>query len=175
MLSALAQCKVIRLSLCYALASLQLSLTACEPKAEVQLEGGTPPAFSITGMGKLWFVSVGEYTDDRSLKPSDRWRELWRIEPETPQSGKDPAELAKLTYGIVPAGYRQLTPARGEAPQLIPGKDYTFEVKTDWGMPATGDFEIRDGKAVRIKSVGMCLRESNGKTTEVPCEDTDPQ
>ena len=152
-----------------------LSSIACEHKTEAKLEGGNPPVFSVwAGTGELWFVSIGEYRLDKSLKPSERSLELWRIEPAMDSSGRRSGkytwELGTITYGVVPEGYAQRVPSHGIPPALVSGKFYTYSFKTNSGMPADGEFEIRDNKAVPIKlNVGCYEVEDDGTEIEVPC------
>ena len=153
---------------------LSLSSIACERKTEAKLEGGNPPVFSVwAGTGHLWFASIGEYRSDKSLKPSERWHELWRVEPTVDGSGQRTGkytwELGTMTYGVVPEGYAQRVPFQGVPPPLVPGKSYTYSFKTDNGMPADGQFEIRDNNAVPIKLNVGCYEEKDGREIESPC------
>ena len=153
---------------------LVASSTACERKTEAKLEGGNPPVFSVwAGTGELWFASIGEYRPDKSLKPSQRWHELWRIEPAMDSSGRRTGkytwELSTISYGVVPEGYAQRVPSQGIPPALVPGKSYTYSFKTDSGMPADGQFEIRDNKAVPVILSFGCYEEKDGKEIDVPC------
>ena len=151
---------------------------ACEFRTEAKLEGGNPPTFSIwSGTGKLWFASIGEYRPDKSLKPSQRWQELWSVQPARDSSGqslgRSPSDIGQITYGVVPEGYIQANPRSGPPPPLVPGKQYTYSFKSDGGMPADGDFEIRDGGAVPLKIVHDCYHEKDGKEIETPCYQPD--
>jgi hypothetical protein len=158
----------------WALLLLLFQQAACERPTKAKLEGGNPPVFSVSaGTGELWFASIGEYRSDKSLKPSQRLHELWRIEPAMDslgeRKGKYTWEIGTITYGLVPEGYAQRVPSQGIPPALVPGKSYTYLFKTDNGMPAVGQFEIRDNKAVPIKLNVDCYEEKDGKEIEGPC------
>ena len=165
-----------RLFIAALVAACLLSFSSCESKTDAKLEGGNPPVFSIgSGTGRLWFFHVSEYRDDKSLKPSERSREVWSVQAGRDSSGNDlgkyTSEIGKITYGIVPEGYTQVYPATGIAPPLIEGRYYVYLFKTENGMPAVGEFEIRGGQAVTIKIPHDCYYVENGKEIEAPCYD----
>jgi len=150
-----------------------LLLCACEPAMQAKVEGGSPVVFTIwSGTGKLWMISVTEYTDDKSLKPSQRDHEIWRVNADTPSSASYPSTIGKITYGIVPRGYHQSVPASGTPPPMVAGKYYSYFIASENGMPARADFEIRNGNAVVAKIQRPCSYfESNGKEIEIPCKE----
>jgi hypothetical protein len=158
---------------------LLLSLTACERRTEARLEGGNPPVFSIgAGTGNVWFISIGEYEMDKSLNTTRSWHELWRVEPGKDKSGQPSGKptwsIGKVTYGVAPEGYAQFVPAKGLPPTLSPDKYYSYEIKTDNGMPASGDFVILDGIAVKAKINHTCISDDGKEKVEAPCsEDND--
>lgn len=139
---------------------------------QAKVEGGNPPVFTIwSGTGKLWMVSVTEYRDDKSLKPSQRDHEIWRVDADTRESAAYPSTIEKITYGVVPRGYHQSVPASGAPPLMVVGKYYSYFIGSENGMPARGDFEIRNGNAVVAKIQRPCSRfESNGNEIEIPCD-----
>src|SRR6185437_3087750 len=154
-----------------------LAFSSCEFNAEARLEGGNPPVFSVwSGSGKLWFFFISEYRPDKSLKSSERFRELWSVQATQDNSGnllgKYTSEIDKISYGTVPEGYRQGRPATGSTPPLVEGKYYYYSFKTENGMPADGDFEIRGGQAVSVKRQHDCYYLEDGKEIDVPCGDS---
>jgi hypothetical protein len=66
------------------------------------------------------------FTDCRVLdvggEEGGNGREVWRVTTIEPG-----AALAKLDYGKTPAGYAQVTPQLGRAPELRSGVDYRAE------------------------------------------------
>lgn len=86
--------------------------------------------------------------------------------------GKYTSEIAKITYGIVPEGYKQVVPASGPPPQLVEGRYYSYSFKTENGMPADGDFEIHGGQAVSVKRAYGCYYIKDGREIETPCGDS---
>lgn len=141
---------------------------------QAKVEGSNPPVFAIwSGTGKLWMVSVTEYLDDKSLKPSQRDHEIWRVDADGTDSAQYPSSIGKITYGLVPRGYHQSVPADDSPPALVAGKYYSYFIASENGMPARGDFEIRNGNAVVGNIQRPCSRfESNGNEIEIPCENT---
>ena len=147
-----------------------LLLCSCERATRAKVEGGNPPIFVIwAGTGRFWHISITEYLDDKSLKPSQRSRELWRVDANRRDSAKYPSTIGKIVYGIVPAGYHQLVPSSGAPPALLPGKSYSYRIASENGMPAIGDFEIRNGVAVSVKREYACYYVEDGKEIEIPC------
>lgn len=92
---------------------------ACEVDMTVSLDGDNPPTFSLAGSGNLMFFSVMEVppeTQQQSIqRSSDNNRLLWKIEPSKDSVDKIRA-LPPITYGIVPAGFKQVFPADGSSP-----------------------------------------------------------
>jgi len=141
---------------------------------QAKVEGGNPPVFTIwSGTGKFWIISVTEYIDDKSLKPSQRDHEIWRVDPDSASSASYPSTIGKITYGIVPRGYHQSVPANGAPPPLVAGKYYSYFIGSENGMHARGDFEIRNGNAVVANIQRPCYYiERDGKEIEHPCDNT---
>jgi hypothetical protein len=148
-----------------------LSMASCEPGIKAKVECGNPPAFVISsGTGRFWHISVVEYVPDKSLKPSERSRELWRVDAKGRELARYSGEIGKVTYGVVPQGYKQIVPASGGSPPpLVHGKYYSYYITSENGMPATGDFEIRDGVAVVTKIDRGCTEFRGGEELDVPC------
>jgi hypothetical protein len=141
---------------------------------KAKIEGGNPPIFSIwSGTGKFWMISITEYVDDKSLKPSKRDREIWRVDANAPESADYPSTIGRITYGTVPRGYHQSVPASGTPPPLVAGKYYSYFIASENGMPARGDFELLNGNAVGAKIQRPCSYfEPNGNEIEIPCDNS---
>jgi len=149
-----------------------LLLSSCEPAMQAKIEGGNPPVFEVwSGTGKLWTISVTEYVDDKSLKPSKRDREIWRVDADGRQSASYASKIGRITYGIVPHGYHQSVPATGPPLALLAGKSYSYFIKSENGTPARGDFKIQDGNAVVTQIQRPCSYfDRSGNEVEIPCE-----
>ena len=101
---------------------LLLSISACERRTRVRLEGGNPPTFILSGSGVLGGLVIDGPQPERFRSPSDKENILWEIEPER-MPGKLVEELHSVTYGVIPDGYKQTIPGHGESPPpLIPEK-----------------------------------------------------
>lgn len=120
----------------------------------MRLEGENPPRFVLSGSGRLGTVIVfgPEQEPIAESDPGDDTFALWEIEPDKKgEGGAMPVEeLAVVTYGVVPAGYKQIKPKNGPPPDLLPGKRYRYWFVTVNAPHAAGYFEIRDGKAVPV-------------------------
>ena len=78
-------------------------------------------------------------------------------------------EIGKITYGVVPNGYRQKFPASGEAQRLVPGRYYSFEFSTVNAPHAWGYFVIRNDKVEIANIHANCIHEKDGKQFKGPC------
>jgi hypothetical protein len=148
--------------------------SSCEPAMQAKIEGGNPPVFTIwSGTGKFWMISITEYVDDTSLTASKRDHEIWRVNANSPESAVYPSSIGKISYGTVPRGYHQSVPASGSPPPLLAGKYYSYFITSENGMPARGDFEIRNGKAVVARIQRPCSYfDRNGNEVKIPCDRT---
>lgn len=148
-----------------------LSLSCGERRTEVRLEGTNPPVFVMSGSGNLVEFRVTTRIDDNALPLSKRSKVIWRIVPKT-RDGERVERIGSITYGVVPAGYKQAVPDNGESPPLLaPGKYYAYALETINAPHASGYFEIRNGKAEKVYGVGHCYGLEGGKEIEVPCND----
>jgi hypothetical protein len=134
---------------------LMLSVSiACERRTKVRLEGGNPPTFVLSGSGRLGeLIIFGPKQEPIAQRdPFDETNAVWKIAAmENDESGAAKVEeLRALTYGIVPAGYKQITPIGKAAPPLVPGERYRYWFVTVNAPHASGYFEIRDGKAKSV-------------------------
>ena len=139
-----------------------------ERKTEVQLQGGNPPAFNLSGSGNLVALSIGIQSQDKSLKPSERIKKIWEIAPTT-RDGKPVESIDTITYGIVPAGYRQIIPREGQPPPLTEANYYHYYFETINAPHAAGTFEIKNGRPLRVYGVAVCYSVEDGKEIEAPC------
>lgn len=152
------------------LISLLVCCVSCERRTEVKLEGGNPPGFVLSGSGNLVELSIGRDLQDKTLIPSKRSPVIWKIIP-TSRDGEKLESIGRIVYGVVPKGYKQTVPAEGSPSELTGGNYYYYYLETINAPHADGDFEIRDGKPVRVYGVGTCYRIINGKEVESPCGD----
>lgn len=120
-----------------------LVASGCERDLRIKIDGKNPPTFTLSGSGNLVFASLGEVHDNRP--PPLGAPELWKIQPN---GNNKISELPSITYGVVPDGFIQVTPASGAPPPLTEGKTY------DFGGPAYNAnggsiwFTIQGGKSV---------------------------
>jgi len=133
---------------------LVMSLQLCERRTVVKLEGGNPPTFVLSGSGRLGEVIVfgPEQESIANSNPFDETHAVWKIAPRKDGSdnAKPVAEVGRIIYGVVPAGYEQIKPRSGAATPLLPGVRYRYWFVTVDSPHGSGYFEIRDGKAVAV-------------------------
>lgn len=129
-------------------------LQSCERRTVVQIEGGNPPVFALSGSGRLGEVIIfaPEQETKAASNPFDDTHALWRIAAESKdETAARPVEqLGRITYGLVPQGYKQIKPETGQPPQLVPGKRYRYWFVTVNAPHASGYFEIQGDRAVPV-------------------------
>jgi hypothetical protein len=151
---------------------LSISLIAgCERSTHVRIEGGTTPVFVISGSGRL--ASFIVYSPDFAEKAQSPWDDsfaLWEIKPtEGDLNGTPVGQLERITYGVLPEGYRQVKPQVGSAPPLTEGQKYFYHVETTGAPWAAGFLEIRNSQAVPTDGPDVCFGGKDKKWVRVPC------
>ncbi len=145
--------------------------TGCERSTHIKVEGGTTPVFVISGSGKL--ASFVVYSPDYAEKAECPWDEnlaLWKIEPTGGHWNGTPVEdLERITYGVVPEGYKQIKPQVGSAPHLTEGQKYFYDVETHNAPGAAGYVEVRNSQAVPTEGPDVCFGRKDKKWIRVPC------
>jgi hypothetical protein len=158
------------------------SIVGCywERPTQVSFEGPRP-VFVLSGSGKLSSFSVyvvspsdlnfGRTVDSPSLDSFFAQPAVWRIESQADVSyGRVVSDIARLSYGVVPLGYKQSAPPDGSAPPPIaPGKQYFFDCNTVNAPGTRGPFQLVDNKIVRSQIHLPCLQARDGKQITVPC------
>jgi hypothetical protein len=134
----------------HTLIPLLLFMATCERPTVVKLGGGNPPTFTLSGSGELGDLRI--YGPKQRDVGSDLSFAMWEIMPVNGYLEGEPIErLGKITYGVVPKGYKQIYPENdAPAPALVPGQKYEYWFQTINAPHARGYFEIKDGKAVEI-------------------------
>ncbi len=96
---------------------------------------------------------------------------VWKIESQTDMfHARSVENIGRLTYGVVPQGYKQSVPADGiSAPAILPGKQYFFDCVTVDAPGARGPFTLVDKTVVSSHVNLPCLEARNGKEVTVPC------
>lgn len=117
--------------------------SSCERHTQLTIEGGIPPKFVMTGNGILTSVRVRGSEKQREAEGEAKFL-YWVIEIKAGR--RRVAELSPLTYGVVPDGFEQIYPERGEAPRLVEGEKYYVRVVTSGANGDSKDFIIRNGK-----------------------------
>ncbi|HEY9431573.1 MAG TPA: hypothetical protein VI260_08945 [Blastocatellia bacterium] len=126
------------INLCPTLAAA-FSLIACEPSLRAKVDGSAlPPIFRFYGGDAMRAFFI---TSDEADAPGCRSNGcvLWQIDSvgisETP---------SRITYGVVPPGFRQVIPKSGSPPLPEPNIKYVYHfVGCGFGR---GGFIIHDGK-----------------------------
>jgi len=146
-------------------------LAGCERSTHVKVEGGASPVFVISGSGKL--ASFVVYSPDFAEKAESPWDEnlaIWEIKATGGHlNGTPVGQLERITYGVLPNGYRQVKPQVGSAPPLTEGLKYFYDVETTNAPGAAGFLEIRNSQAVPADGPHACFGRKDNKWTRVPC------
>jgi hypothetical protein len=123
----------------------------CEIDTKLNATGGNPPAFQMSGNGRLSSIRVRGPNKQRNVDGEDAWI-YWEIDNDG--AGRTVGELGSVTYGKIPAGYLQKYPEAGTAPKLDEGENYYIHVETANANGDAGYFIILNGRAYysRIES-----------------------
>ncbi len=126
-------------------------IVCCEIDTKVNVTGGNPPVFQMTGNGRLSSIRVRGHNAQRNVFGEDALI-YWEIDQNG--SGRAVGELGSVTYGTIPEGYAQKYPETGVAPKLDEGQYYYLRVTTANANGSDGYFIILDGKVYysRIES-----------------------
>jgi hypothetical protein len=127
---------------------LVLTTTSCERDTSVKLRGGNPPVFELSGSGRLHFMSILGHKKLRQ-DVGEKGVTVWGIEMSDPDPDRARwvEDIASVTYGKVPDGYKQIYPENNApAPTLTEGVQYEYWVETWNANRARGYFCIKDGK-----------------------------
>jgi hypothetical protein len=141
----------------------------------VAVDGGATPVFHLSGSGKLSSFSVYLVPPHPEAmdKPFSEQIPIWQISalPDF-LHGRSVEEIRSLTYGSIPAGYRQSFPGDGTFPvSLDNGNPIFFICDTTDAPPASGFFRILEGKAIAATVRTPCWTTKNGKWIAAPCVD----
>ena len=119
-------------------------------------------------------ASLVVYSPDFAEKAESPWDEnlaLWKISPIGGyMNGTLVGQLDRITYGVVPDGYRQVKPPIGSAPALIEGQKYSYDVETTNAPGAAGFLEIRNSKAKATDGPHTCFGREGKKWVRVACD-----
>ena len=141
---------------------------SCEkrPTVVTLIDRKNPPTFKLSGNGHLWEITMtGAFPGSHQLQNQDgSYVALWEIYTNTKKSSHAPAqELPPITYGVVPAEFKQLHDEK-PAPALEEGKFYEFKAHTTHEeSDGRGGFKFYNNK--------FCFTISKGMVEEVPCEE----
>jgi hypothetical protein len=117
-----------------------LGMVGCdwERNTHVRIEG-VPPRFTMTGSGTLGQFTV--FGLGGTI--------IWEIQPENWHTFLPVESLRVIEFGVVPNGCKQIIPEAGsQAPSLVPGEPYTFQIVTGDAPGVGGTFEVVEGHLV---------------------------
>src|SRR3989442_2620413 len=156
---------------CVLLAVVFIFLGGCrsERSTEVRLEGEALPIFVLSGSGRLAIFTISALPSEEKISSPYSVMPLWRIEAESGYlSGRPVEEIGKLTYGRLPAGYKQVYPESNQSPQpILPGTIYEFYFETTGAPHARGLFEVQKGKTVKLDRPAPCFQQHEGQWQQV--------
>jgi hypothetical protein len=141
----------------------------CEQRTSVELAEDSPLAFVLSGSGRLAQLTLYAPEQEDVADPNDLTYALWEIVPLS-DDGEHVSRLHSIRYGVVPSGYKQRIPDNGVPPaNLLQGKRYFYRFVTMNAPSASGYFEIREGRPVKVK--GPCFELRDEKWVRVECND----
>src|SRR5258708_23818953 len=101
-------------------------IAACERDTKLTIKGGNPPTFVMSGSGSLGTLRVRGPKKQREAEGEDA-SIYWLIKTKE-DYGRYIEDLGPVIYGIVPKGYVQVYPEKGEAaPPLVEGDKYYLQ------------------------------------------------
>jgi hypothetical protein len=119
---------------------------SCEIDTKLNVAGGNPPVFHMSGNGFLTSIRVRGDERQREVQGEDQYL-YWVIEVKE-HGGSSVEKIGSVTYGKVPEGYKQIYPETGEAPPIVEGLHYYVRVVTSEANGADGYFMLLNGKAL---------------------------
>jgi hypothetical protein len=123
---------------------------ACgEPNVIIDVDDHVPPNFNFKGNGSIPFFVVSELPPEfRSPEDMKSAKVIWEVRPKDYAHARVP--FGPITYGLVPEGFNQITPAEGAPKPLEEGKIYQaggppIEMRSGYLR-----FRVLNGKIVRF-------------------------
>ena len=147
--------------------------TGCERSTHVTVEGGATPVFVLSGSGNLAKLEVYllPISYENEAKPFWASPPVWRIDAKQGySSGRSLIDIDKVTYGVVPPGYKQVNPENNQPPPTIfPHRIYQVSCDTTNAPHGAAAFQVKEGKARNVDVELPCFTQQNGKWMKVPC------
>lgn len=144
-----------------------------ERPTKVVIEDGPIPTFRLSGSGNLSSFSVYLVppSPEKMDTPFSQQVPVWQISAQPdPMHGRGVEQVRTLTYGVVPAGYKETFPGNDSAaPSIEPEKTYFYSCDTTDAPPTAGFFMTHDGKVIPTQAKTPCWSSQNGKWVAVPC------
>ena len=128
---------------------IALASSACEEArcpTRVKIDRNNPPTFILYGNGHVSAIVVTDVSAN-DLSGFDPQRIMWEI---VPTGETKPSRFPNITYGIVPPGFVQRTPASGAPRPLEEEKPYRVTAPTDGADSRKLIFLIRNGQALHV-------------------------
>ena len=159
---------VVALLLPLAAATLNAGHRSVTHDAAVELEGTDPPAFILSGRGRVTYFGVGIFSPELPEESPNRVQLIWEIVP-TDIFDTRVASVGRISYGTTPPGFTQYTPPLPLS-SLEAGKYYVFYLLTMDAPNVMGAFEMKDGKPSRVYGLPFCVvRDEKGKGMWARC------
>lgn len=129
-----------------------ISCGSAQRQTSVAIEQADPQRFVVSGKGILDVFDISgpvrrcEATWNQDRLPATE--KYWEIAPVGDFDVSRFAELGPIVYGRVPAGFRQVTPARGEPPPICEGGPYSVSLHIRNGSGVNMIFVVWGGKII---------------------------
>jgi len=154
----------------YFLLAVVALVSGCEKPTSVELGKDRSLVFFVSGSGRLSKLVVYGPEQEQLGDPEDSTYALWEI-VASEGDGPRVSELHSISYGVVPAGYKQVIPRDDKPPAgLMENRRYFYRLITMNAPHASGYFEVKDGRPTKVK--GPCFELRNGSWNRIECPDS---
>jgi hypothetical protein len=146
---------------------------ACERSTHVKVEGGATPVFVFSGSGNLAKLEVYILPVSYENETHPFWTSpaVWRIDAQQGYlRGHSLGGIGKVTYGVIPPGYKQVSPENNQPPPpILPDRIYQVSCDTTNAPHGGAAFQVKEGKARNVDVQLPCFTQQDGKWIKVPC------
>ena len=136
-------------SICFLIVAT--TMVSCVYRPSVVIKQGTPQQFIVSAKGILDVFSVSGPVrrcagwEKEGPSPMERY---WEIAPLADFDVSQLRRSGPIIYGMVPAGFRQVTPSNGVPPPICEGGPYAVQLAIRDGGGVNMLFGVRHGKIV---------------------------
>jgi hypothetical protein len=149
----------------------------CSPEIPTSVDIHSGPSFELDGSGRLAKFTVYTPRAGRRIATANSQVSVvtWEIVPSKGYFAGEPVHGMRITYGTVPPGYVQTTPAPSLKPTPLPlGVISAFFAETASAPSVGGAVFMSPTGPVPVDVRDYCLRLLDGRELEVNCQTGEP-